>query len=124
MVNLSSLGKVSGLSLKIVSSDQAYGFANTPLYIAMDKVKYHREREEIETGIQTTKLKFQVYPNPFVDYIRINVSETSSFAVYNQYGQAVLNGLLQAGENEVSTSTLPNGIYLLKCGNETIKIVK
>ena len=112
LVNLASLGKVSGLTIRIFTTDKdpSMGFANTPLYIAMDKVKYHRERELDTTSFEPLEMDCQVYPNPFVDYIRINLNNSSAYTIYNQVGQVVVSGQLQTGENIIETSHLSNGI--------------
>ena len=124
LIDLTSLGKVSGLSLKIVSTDMYTIFTNTPQYIALDKVKYGREREETTTSTTAVELSLQVYPNPFVDYILVNSPKEETYVLYNPFGQIVMYGILSMGETMVSTSSLPSGIYMMKVGNQAIKLVK
>lgn len=78
-----------------------------------------------ETDIPTiTDDKFEVYPNPFVDYIVVNADSHAELFVYDYSGQVVMAVQLQSGKNKVNTAALPNGIYIVKCGDRKAKIVK
>ena len=68
--------------------------------------------------------KINVYPNPFADYIVVNTTATSTAAIYNMSGTTILNINLSNGNNRIETSALPKGIYVLKIGENTVKIVK
>ncbi len=65
-----------------------------------------------------------VYPNPFADYIIVNASAADMASIYNLSGAAVANINLVNGSNRIETSALPKGIYVLKVGETTVKIVK
>ena len=77
------------------------------------------------TGIANVAAKnISVYPNPFTDYIVVNTDIAGTAAVYNMSGTMILNINLNNGNNRIETSTLPQGIYVLKVGESTVKIVK
>ena len=77
------------------------------------------------TGIVNVVAKnISVYPNPFTDYIVVNTDIADTAAVYNMSGTMILNINLNNGSNRIETSTLPQGIYVLKVGESTVKIVK
>ncbi|MDR1729465.1 MAG: DUF4465 domain-containing protein [Prevotellaceae bacterium] len=65
-----------------------------------------------------------VYPNPFAGYIIVNTTTAGTATVYNLSGAAVLSAGLINGSNRIETSALPKGVYVLKVGENTIKIVK
>ncbi|MDR0419067.1 MAG: T9SS type A sorting domain-containing protein, partial [Prevotellaceae bacterium] len=65
-----------------------------------------------------------VYPNPFVDYIIVNVTESGTATIFNLSGQTVLTEKLTSGKNHIATSALPKGVYLLKVGRNVVKLVK
>lgn len=65
-----------------------------------------------------------VYPNPFTDYIIINATTNGTAIIYSLSGEAMLNVTIQKGENRINTSALSKGVYVLKTGDSTVKIVK
>lgn len=71
---------------------------------------------------------FAVYPNPAASYVTVTASTdaligTKQSYLLNVYGEKVGSWLLAAGNNVISLSNLLNGIYFLKIGNTTKKIV-
>jgi YD repeat-containing protein len=65
-----------------------------------------------------------IYPNPFADYIIVNIPVSQQVSIYNISGQCVYKNTLQAGIHKIDTSHLPNGVYPVKCGSESLKMVK
>src|SRR5690606_32633394 len=65
---------------------------------------------------------FIVYPNPTsgVVYIEGNKSQ-DEYIVYSVIGEKILTA---KNTNEIDLSHLPKGVYYLKIGNSTRKIVK
>ncbi len=77
------------------------------------------------TGISTvTTDNIAVYPNPFTDHIVIKALNDDNVAIYDLSGKAVMVKPIQTGENIINTSALSNGVYILKCGTNSLKIVK
>ncbi len=83
-------------------------------------------------GIPTIeKEQFSIYPVPFNDYIVVGVEfENADFSanIYSLDGKLQLQNKLTGMENEINTSTLPAGVYILQIsvGNKSYsyKIVK
>jgi hypothetical protein len=70
-------------------------------------------------GIKDIAYKeFKIYPNPFTD--KINLKSMQKYQIYNYLGQKVLEGEGQ----EVLTTNLEPGAYLLKIGTKTYKVIK
>lgn len=65
-----------------------------------------------------------VYPNPFDDYIVLNADAESQVIVSDLSGSMVWNQRTNAGQTRIDTSALSQGVYILKCNNEVVKIVK
>ena len=66
-----------------------------------------------------------VSPNPFDAYFTINISDPIEYELYDSFGRLRMQGK----EKEVSTASLPKGIYMLrltigKKETETIKLIK
>jgi hypothetical protein len=81
--------------------------------------------------------EISVYPNPASSFINVIASSDALIGtkpvrsdhpggqslLFNAYGQEVKNVQLQTGINKIDVSNLPNGVYFLKTGNTTKKIV-
>ena len=77
------------------------------------------------TGVDENEGNLMVlYPNPANDYIRIEGLEANSeVRIYDMMGNLVK--LLNAdGNEEIGINDLSAGLYLLRCGNATIRFVK
>ncbi|MDR0618269.1 MAG: DUF5074 domain-containing protein [Bacteroidales bacterium] len=68
--------------------------------------------------------RISIYPNPFTDYIVIDATFAGVATVYDLQGRTVLNTPVSEGYNRINTSALKHGTYILKCGNNTVKIIK
>nr|WP_299201150.1 T9SS type A sorting domain-containing protein [uncultured Brumimicrobium sp.] len=74
-----------------------------------------------------TKKEFSVYPVPSYHYINIKAKEDINFNDYlmlNYLGQMVLSGTWDLNQKRIDISELPIGVYQLKIGRFTQKIVK
>lgn len=81
------------------------------------------------TGIEKigTSNSFNVYPNPFGSLLHIeltNAGGDEKVSIYNTLGTLVYEGKLKESKTVVDLSSLPNGIYFVKLGNTTRKLVK
>jgi uncharacterized ubiquitin-like protein YukD len=69
-------------------------------------------------------IKFNVYPNPFVDFINIE-GEVKSISIFDLTGKLVLFDNSRSDNPTVDVSNLDSGTYLLVINDrKTIKIVK
>lgn len=74
-----------------------------------------------------TNIEFSVYPVPSSHYINIKAKEDINFNDYlilNYLGQMVLSGTWDSNQKRIDISELPTGVYQLKIGRFTQKIVK
>ena len=69
------------------------------------------------TGIEEDSQAFMVYPNPAQD--RFTVEGTGKLMISNMFGQTILNKEIDGK----TTIELPQGLYFVKLGGETRKIV-
>jgi hypothetical protein len=64
--------------------------------------------------------KLRVYPNPTADVVYIDNANGAAVKVYSQNG-----ALLQSSkESRIDLSGYPNGVYLLRIGAQTVKVIK
>ena len=89
-------------------------------------VNYIEEVRHLNNGTQgigvADQRPLKVYPNPTRDKLLLSEAPTHEVQVFNMQGQQVL--LLPAGTRLVDLSTLPGGIYMLRSGSHTAKVVK
>lgn len=77
------------------------------------------------TKLLPSKSEVGVYPNPIQsDNFFVNVNQNSNYVLLDLQGKTVQTGSLKNGSNEVELrSNLSNGIYFIKIGKLTQKIV-
>ena len=77
-----------------------------------------------ETAVSTTdlnsSLKWEVYPNPTLDFLKIKVDEniTGNFQIVAMNGQTIHTGIMDLNNNQVDVSNLSSGIYMLTLTTE------
>lgn len=76
--------------------------------------------------IDKNNLRIKLSPNPFVDYVNIESVEAlnENFSIYNLNGQLVLTNQINAIPFTVDLSNLPSNVYLMKIGEQVMKIIK
>jgi len=80
-----------------------------------------------QDGITNTRVQnFTLYPNPVKDELQITNYglEIENYSIVNMVGQALMQGKLQGETTIINVSSLPNGVYFIKAGNNTGKFVK
>ena len=75
----------------------------------------------------------RIYPNPTKNELKIENGqlkiENEEYRIFNTVGQPVMNGKLLCIDAEcpvctINVSALVSGVYYLKVGGETVKIIK
>ncbi len=68
--------------------------------------------------------KLKVYPNPTHGELNIDINGKNAAQIYSSEGKLVKTTYLKDGHNRTNIDELPNGVYLIKVGTETKKIIK
>lgn len=63
-------------------------------------------------------------PNPTADVVRVHASTPGTAHLVDATGKVLRTLRLVAGINTVDLSALPDGMYLLRCGSATVRVVK
>ncbi|MBR0176244.1 MAG: choice-of-anchor J domain-containing protein [Bacteroidales bacterium] len=76
------------------------------------------------TGVDEIDGAIGLYPNPATDVIRIlGIEANSSIEIYNSIGELVKT-VNASPDEEIGVKDLSQGLYLVRCGNATIRFVK
>lgn len=85
--------------------------------------------EEQMSSVDLTENHFIIYPNPARNVVNISGNtEISSVQIYDLTGKLLSNTSISEKEADLNISSLPKGIYIIKCGPEgkrnSYKIIK
>ncbi len=72
---------------------------------------------------ENTIEQVKVYPNPFTSSIIIEQAK-ASYSIMDNTGRVVLKGNIDGVDTHLELLDLPPGIYFLKTGEQTIKLIK
>ncbi len=64
------------------------------------------------------------YPNPCTENIRVQTSVNEEVVVYNLQGAVIMSTVAQGEITTLDVNNLPSGVYFVKSGSKTAKIVK
>jgi hypothetical protein len=120
----------------IISSYSAFdgGWqSNCDLYVPESALSAYRNNfqwkgfKNLNTYLSTTETKnnlLKVYPNPAKDYVVIsNISKGENISVYDLSGKILFQTKSPGNSLNINTSSYKNGIYLVKVGEKTTKII-
>lgn len=67
---------------------------------------------------------FHLYPNPVSDKLYLQTTTGNAARIYNSLGQLILDRHLPAGTNELDVQHLNKGVYIVKIGSNTQKMIR
>lgn len=79
-----------------------------------------------EAGVnvpENNTVKMNIYPNPAVDQLNVNLSQGADIVIFNVMGQAVRTVEGHVGANTVDLSGLTSGVYFVNAGQNTQKFI-
>jgi hypothetical protein len=76
------------------------------------------------TAISSNDMSVAVYPNPFNSVITIMSNTKTEIEVFNVLGSKVYSTTIEIGKSEVDLSTQSKGIYFVRIGLVTKKLIK
>lgn len=120
-VDLRSLGKVMSVYFTMESSDTGDYGMNTPAYFCLDK--YTVSDEKPSSVEEATAAAVKAYYNRAEGAVRVESAEPVMAAVYNMNGALVMQQLVE-GTASLDMTACPAGVYVVRCGQQSVKIVK
>lgn len=115
--DLTALGMVKHLTFGFTSSDVGAWGINTPLYFAMDNLKY--QEVTVSTNEVTAEV-IRIYPNPTED--NLYVSEGGALTLYDATGKIVLQSTVAANQ-PIEVNHLQKGAYILHLNTNSNQFV-
>ncbi len=76
------------------------------------------------TATYDVRIVETIYPNPVQETMYVSVARDVTICLYDLSGRIVMTRELKAGTNSVDVSSLTSGIYVVRCGSETYKLMK
>jgi hypothetical protein len=111
-------------SIDLVAKDIYYFDIDSQKYTARDREENHCAQINVGiTEISETN-HFTVYPNPVSSSsITINSVEKADYALIDLTGKLLQSGALNEGENRIDINLISAGVYFVKVGNKSKKII-
>jgi polyhydroxybutyrate depolymerase len=68
----------------------------------------------------------RVFPNPFEDQLIVEsyFQGAQNYALYSILGEHILSGWIQSGNTNINLETIPDGLYILKVRDQSLKVLK
>jgi hypothetical protein len=111
-------------SIDLVAKDIYYFDIDSQKYTARDREENHCAQVNVGITEISESNRFTVYPNPVSsNSITINSIEKADYALIDLTGKLLQSGDLNAGENRIDINLISAGVYFVKVGNQTRKII-
>ncbi|MBL0153130.1 MAG: T9SS type A sorting domain-containing protein [Chitinophagaceae bacterium] len=122
--NLPAAGNSNSVSIYSFTHHQPVTGINYYRLVETD-MDGHATYSKVVVVIFTTEAKpLIVYPNPVSDgRLNVQVQQTETIRLYNHLGELVMTKEFQPGTQVWDLSRLARGVYILKAGKETERIV-
>lgn len=119
-VDLSPLGRVASLYFTMESSRPGERGLKTPTYFCLDRLTVLTIPSSVEESVAPA---VKAYYDRAAGVVRVDSAEPTEVAVYN------MNGILLAKQPVAGTAAIdmtdsPSGVYVIRCGEYRVKIVK
>lgn len=112
-VDLTPLGAVNEIFFNLSTTDVGDWGDNTPTYFALDKLSAKKSDSSVKRIQSDVKISFNREDNI------VSAGGADFIAVYDLAGR-----LVASSEGSLCIEALPAGVYMVKAGNSSLKIVK
>ncbi len=119
-VDLTGLGLCSSFYFTMESSDTGDYGMNTPAYFCIDGLTVSTTPV---ASIDEVEVKANAYYNRAVDQLCVITEQATEVLVYAVNGTELMRATVE-GNAAWDMSSYPVGVYVVRCGNHTIKVIK
>lgn len=121
-VDLTVLGEVDSLELRMTSSDVGIFGMNTPAYVCIDQVS--TDNLLSASSLDRRGMELVIGPNPVHETLYIDVPAKGKCSISSIQGVQQWSRKLEAGQHQVVVSDWPKGIYVVTLnGGHATKII-
>ncbi|MFZ1676781.1 MAG: DUF4465 domain-containing protein [Saprospiraceae bacterium] len=110
-VDLSTIGEVDSLVLRLSSSDVGIFGMNTPAYMCIDQVS--TDNLLSASSLSTTKASITLSPNPVSETLYIDIPIKGTCSIFDVQGRVMWSSVVESGQHHVSVIDYPKGVYLV-----------
>lgn len=133
-----SLGSTNGYTLIDLTNLNGQNYSNIVIdqlqltvggsfrYVALDAFTWVKDSNLVlgTSEAKSIKKDLTVYPNPTNGPISITTEKAGEAKIYSLEGKTLKTVQTQKGNNEISISELPKGVYIIKTATESAKVIK
>jgi hypothetical protein len=121
-VDLTTLGEVDSLVIRMTSSDVGIFGMNTPAYVCIDQVS--TDNLLSAASVDRRGSEMIIGPNPVSETLYIDIPAKGTCAITTIQGTLQWSGILGQGQHQVSVGDWPRGIYVVTLnGRHAEKVV-
>ncbi len=120
-VDFTPFGNVDSVAFYFESSDVGQFGINTPLYFCIDNMITADSPAGIAQVMDQSRP--EVYPNPTEGILYLRTSYKGTAEILNLSGQLLIRQPISGMDNSIDLSMLPAGIYILRTGSVSQKVV-
>lgn len=123
--------KVEGLGYCLIlpdtEIDNGHFYAYTDNSLESRLINPQLKSENVKQNTTSLKDNIKVYPNPFKDFLKLDINKNSEFyyvKIYDNFGICVYSGIINSEIDNVDTTNFKSGIYYLNIENNNLSIKK
>lgn len=120
-VDLSSLGEIASIYFTMESSDSGQWGMNTPAYFCLDKLTVSTDEPTSVDEVVAAPVK--AYYDRSAGCVRVHTSAPAEVSVYSVNGAWVAQQTV-VDSAAIDLTAVPSGVYIVRCGAYSVKIVK
>ncbi|NDP22045.1 MAG: T9SS type A sorting domain-containing protein [Paludibacter sp.] len=129
--NIAAVNSVEAtLPISALTDNSAYTLytvaeSETILYSGITSLDFSTSGGSVVTGVNTVSNEISIYPNPTngIIHINANINSSTMVKVFNMQGVEIKN-ITGIGRFQIDLSDCPQGVYVIKAGNNFYKTVK
>lgn len=111
-VDLTTLGPMDSLSMRMTSSDNGMFGMNTPSYVCIDQLT--TDNLQLPLLLDQEPTLVEINPNPATDRIIVRMPKNGLCTITNLQGAVIWSGAFEAGDQEISVQDWPPGLYMVR----------
>lgn len=102
----------------------AFIYNSTDALASSWEIDYVRVTKAVYSVNDNEAAKFDLYPNPANDVLRINAEANAMVEILDMAGRKVMSVNVTEGENVINVAELTSGVYFVKMNGAVVKFVK